>query len=334
MAIEDEAQSLVATAAEIARLQKTEPEATILRRSSANLLMTGSAEGGWNESIDLFTLTLEVPIPTYASLESLDSIEERICNLVGQVARKYPGNRITQVVIAPLSAENPRVTKPATPLGETSDEAPAFWTPGYFRVFISHINAMKVHAHQLKSALSKYHIAAFVAHDDIEPTKEWEAEIEGALRTMDSLTAIIGPDFVESKWCDQEVGFAIGRGKLIVPLCVDALPHGFLGKYQAAKIKGLVPSQVAEALFQILIAHPQSSERMTDALVDRMATSISFSASRETMTLLERALRRLNSSQVTKLIQSIESNSQVGNTERVPERIRGLVSKIASDGTA
>jgi hypothetical protein len=329
-AIEDQAQSIVATAAEIARLQGTEPEATILGQSYATLLMTGSSDN-FEQSIDFFTLTLEVPIPTYATLDDRENTEERICNLVGQVARQYPGNRITQVVIGPRLLENPRARKATPPVGELTEEAPKFWTPGYFRIFISHISAMKTNAHQLKHALSKYHIAAFVAHDDIKPTKEWQEEIERALRTMDVLAAIISPGFIESHWCDQEVGIAIGHGKLIVPLCVEVTPHGFLGKYQSAKIKGLVAPQVAEELFQILIEHPQSSERMSDALVDRMVTSPSFDTSRETIGLLQKA-QRLNNSQVAKLVQSIESNSQVGNAIRVPDRIRALVSKIGKGG--
>jgi hypothetical protein len=328
--IEDQAQNLVATAAEVARLQKTEPEATILGLSSANLLMTGSSDN-WNDSIDLFTLTLEVAVPIYAAINDLENIEQRICDLVGQVARKYPGNRITQVVIAPRLADHSRATVPTSSPDDPIDEAPSFWAPGYFRLFISHTASMKVNAHQLKTSLAKYHIAAFVAHDDIEPAKQWEAEIERALRTMDALAAIIGPGFIESLWCDQEVGFAIGRGKLIVPLCTAATPHGFMAKYQAAIIKGLVASQVAEALFNILVAHPQSLERMTDALVDRMVTSPSFDGSRETMTLLQK-VHRLNNSQVTKLVQSIESNSQVGNALYIPDRIRSLVSKVARSG--
>lgn len=332
--IETQAQQLVATAAEVARLRKIEPIATILARSTASLLMTGS--DSW-EGVDLFTLALEVPVADYAAIDNLEQIESTICDMVGRVARKYPGSRITQALVAPRIEEHPRVAAPASsakpPQAEPAEEPPSFWTPGCFRLFISHIATMKANAHFLKSSLAKYHIAAFVAHDDIEPTKQWEAEIERALRTMDALAAIISPGFAESLWCDQEVGFAIGRGKLIVPLCTGVTPHGFMGKYQAAQIKGQTPPQVAESLFGILISNSQSSERMTDALVDRMAKSSSFDMSREAMALLQN-VRHLNTSQITKLVQSVEDNSQVKNAIRIPERIRALASKLSNgEGT-
>lgn len=275
--IEDQAQHIVATAAEVARLKGENLEATILGQASAKLLMTGSSES-FNESVDFFTLTLEIPVQIYAEIGSTEDVERRICGLVGQIARIYPLNRITQVVIAPSLAERSLTTKGSTD-GQLPEDVPAFWTPGCFRLFISHISAMKSHAHQLKESLAKYHIAAFVAHDDIQVTKQWQDEIELALRTMDALAAIIAPGFVESSWCDQEVGFAMGRGKLIVSLASDVIPHGFLGKYQARKIKGMYPPAVADELFGILIRNPVTSERMTDALVDRIATSPNFETS-------------------------------------------------------
>jgi hypothetical protein len=171
-------------------------------------------------------------------------------------------------------------------------------------------------------------VAAFVAHDDIEPTKEWEAEIERALRTTDALAAIITKDFVESKWCDQEVGYAVGRGKLAVPLCSETDPHGFLGKYQKLSIKGLVPDVVAARLFDALLSHPLTSQRMTDALVDRMANSGSFAISKSTMPLLEK-VSRLNDSQVAKLIQAVDDNKQVRDALGIPPRVRELVTRVA-----
>jgi len=318
--IADEAQSIVTTAANIAKLRGEDQEARILEGASAKLLQTGSSDYG---EVDLFTLILEVPISTYASIDSIEQAEAAVDRLVYQVVRKYPGNRITEVVIAPRDSG-----KKTALAEEASEEAPEFWTPGYFRLFISHVSAMKQQAHALKKALAEYHIAAFVAHDDIEVTKEWEEEIERALRTMDVLAAIISPGFIQSSWCDQEVGFAMGQGKLIVPLSSEGDPHGFLSKYQAAKIKGQQPPSVAEKLFQILIQNPQSSERMTDALVDRMVNSPSFDASRKTLKLL-RQIARLNDSQTAKLVQSIDDNRQVRDAIGVPDGIRALVAAVS-----
>jgi hypothetical protein len=285
---------------------------------------------------------LEIPIDTYAAAEPhRESLEARIRGRVTQLTRTDPGHVITEVVISPTLTEvaiSPildvefRPPESARKEPEAHEEVPSFWQPGFFRLFISHTAANKESVHRLKLALAGYRVAAFVAHDDIEPTKEWEAQIELALRTMDAMSAIITPDFVESRWCDQEVGFAIGRGKLVVPLCKDdAIPHGFLAKHQGLKIRGLLPAALAEKLARILVENPLSSERMTDALVERMATSKNWDTSIRTMELLEKGVP-LNNSQVAKIVQSIEANSQVSTATGVPERIRKLVSRTRKRG--
>jgi len=327
MGFEEMAPALVATAAKIARLQELTLDADILESASASLVQTGSSED-FGPTYEYYALMLEVPIPIYVTVDKVRSeLEKRIHKRIDQLVRTERSKRITEVVISPVLAERPRPHSPTHEEGSLEEEPPSFWQPGCFRLFISHTSANKVRAHALKQALTEYHIAAFVAHDDIVPTQEWEAEIERALRTTDALAPIITADFVESRWCDQEVGFAFGRGKLIVPLCSDTIPHGFLGKYQRLPTKGLLAPAVAEQLFNVLLPHPLTSQRMTDALVDRMANSGSFAISRRTMTLLEK-LPRLNDSQIAKLVQSTESNRQVREAEGIPFRIQRLVTRV------
>lgn len=194
-------------------------------------------------------------------------------------------------------------------------------------MFISHVSAHKAHAHQLKCALAAYQIAAFVAHDDIEPTKEWQTEIESALRTMDALVAMVSPEFVESHWCDQEVGFALGRGKLVVPLCMSADPHGFLAKFQGLKVAGLCGNQVTAGVFDILLRNSLSTHRMTDALVEKLATARSYKLAKEAIGLLEEAPQIIER-QGARMMQAIEDNDQVREAYGVPKRIHDLVSRI------
>jgi hypothetical protein len=48
-------------------------------------------------------------------------------------------------------------------------------------LFLSHLASLKVTVGKLKLSLRKYAISGFVAHEDIDPTKEWQDEIEAAL---------------------------------------------------------------------------------------------------------------------------------------------------------
>ncbi len=143
-----------------------------------------------------------------------------------------------------------------------------FWEPNHFRLFLSHLSSFKATTAKLRTSLRKFAISGFVAHEDIEPTKEWQHEIEAALFSMDALVALVTPKFVESKWADQEVGIAIGRGSLVIPVMREAVPHGFIGKFQGVNGKGKSVLQVATEIFEVLMNSNQTRSRLLTCLVD------------------------------------------------------------------
>jgi len=102
-----------------------------------------------------------------------------------------------------------------------------------FKLFISHCAKDKLNATRLKLCLAEYGVSGFVAHEDIEPTLEWQSEIEKALQTMDAMVAIHTIGFKASFWCQQEIGFAIGKGTKIISLKMGEDPAGFISKHQA-----------------------------------------------------------------------------------------------------
>jgi len=148
----------------------------------------------------------------------------------------------------------------------TQNKEVTFWKTGHFKLFLSHLATFKVQTSHLQSALRKYAISSFVAHEDIEPTKEWQLEIEAGLRTMDALAAILMPGFKESNWCDQEVGVAVGRDVLVIPIRRGLDPYGFIGKYQGIQAKGKNIGQVAEAIFDTLVKSPKTKNKMLLAI--------------------------------------------------------------------
>lgn len=329
----DQAGSLAATAAQLAALRGAEMEARILRESKASLVQTG--HDNWNGGIEIYALMLEISVPLYADVEDeRERLEKALLRRIEQLTRGYSGVSVAEIVISPVLVEHPR---PHALVGSgeqvaAADEAPRdvprYWEPGHFRLFISHASEKRESAHRLKEALSDYQIAAFVAHDDIEPTREWQTEIETALRTMDALAAVISPNFLPSKWCDQEAGVAIGRGKLVVPLRVGADPHGFIGKYQGLQTKGSNASKIAKQIFEILVRHDLTSGRMVESLVERLATSKSWLTSKTTVMLLE-GVKQLSDAQAGRLLKSLEENSEVGAAIGVPARVRSLVARLA-----
>jgi hypothetical protein len=134
-----------------------------------------------------------------------------------------------------------------------------------FRLFISHISKDKLIATRLKDALAKYEIAGFVAHEDIHPTLPWQDEIERALQTMDALIAVHTLGFSASIWTQQEIGYALGRGVMVISFKMGEDPTGFIGKHQALPRRNRTAEEIAEEIDRLLIGDPRTKERLLEA---------------------------------------------------------------------
>ncbi len=225
----------------------------------------------------------------------------------------------------------------AAPGAERSDTRGP-WATGSFRLFISHTTDFRESAGRLRKQLTPWGIDAFVAHDVIEPTREWRDEIEAALRTCDAMCAMVTPEFVESRWCDQEVGFALARGVVIVPMKIGTDPHGFIAKLQAITIPDhTTPYSVADGLFDILARHSMTAEALVPAVVRRYVNSDSLDNTRAAFVLLETIPR---SAWTDAMVEQVERaprlNSQVGDAvlpggRKVPDAARELLSEVRPD---
>lgn len=130
---------------------------------------------------------------------------------------------------------------------------PRNWNnPSSAKAFITHLAKDKEIATRLRNALLKYNIESFVAHEDVKPSEEWQAEIEKALRTMDFFISVHTEGFKNSFWCQQEIGFAFSRGVKIIPIKFEEIPDGFISKYQALNRGGKRAEDVAEEILDIL----------------------------------------------------------------------------------
>jgi hypothetical protein len=122
----------------------------------------------------------------------------------------------------------------------------------WVKAFISHTAKNKSIATRLRDVLKTYNIIAFVAHEDIKPSEDWQVEIERALKTMDFFISIHTKGFSESIWCQQEVGYAVCRNIKIIPVKFDQDPQGFIGKIQALIRGSKNAEDVAQNILEIL----------------------------------------------------------------------------------
>jgi TIR domain len=185
------------------------------------------------------------------------------------------------------------------------------WSADHFRLFISHRSSEKQFAGQISSRLARWGVDAFVAHDQIEPTQEWQERIEAGLRTCDSLVAILTPDFLNSEWCDQEVGYCMARNILIVPLSLDGTnPHGFIGKYQRMNARTTEEvGGVASRLFSLLASNDRTRDKMILPIAMRYARSYSFDDARENFDRLKTISKENWTPELGEIIEDAPANN-------------------------
>jgi len=206
---------------------------------------------------------------------------------------------------------------------------PPFWRKRMFRLFISHLSSERVFAAELQEALLRFGISSFVAHNDIEPTLEWQAQIETALSTADSLVALLHPKFHASNWTDQEIGFAMGRGLPVFAVRFGQDPYGFIARFQAFVGQGKPALPLARELFDSYRKNKQSQRRMAEVLVSLFEDSGSFAEAKARVGYLEE-LEVWESGFVSRIEAALDANSQISGSWGVPERVAGLAKKWAA----
>lgn len=319
------AKRVVATVAELFRIQGKRDLAELLTTAGANIEATGY--GGWNDGTTFYTLYLEVPVALYARLEAeLTEIENAIASKVQGITRKTTENDVLNaVVISPTLEE---AMPDATPVATDPDDN-RLWDPGMLRLFTSHVATHRVAVSALKSELRLLGVSGFVAHEDIEPSLEWQGEIELGLRTMHAMTALLTPEFDESKWTDQEIGVAVARGALVISVRLGLNPYGFIAKSQALPGDLAKPRELASALVGILAKRPSTGEAMREGLVVALESSSSFAASKVVSTMIE-SIVGFSPGQIARLEESIEENDQVAGSYGVPARLKRVIAGHAS----
>ena len=177
------------------------------------------------------------------------------------------------------------------------------WEEGHFRIFISHKAKVKIKASCLSDSLKDFGISCFVAHEDINPTKKWQNEIENALRTMNTFVALLTERFHDSDWTDQEVGFAFGTGVPIISVKLGQNPYGFIGKFQALSCSWEdAPVKIAKILME--------KELITDPYIKAVKNCPSYSVGNKISKVLP-AIRNLSEKQIKDLISAYNENTQV-----------------------
>lgn len=148
------------------------------------------------------------------------------------------------------------------------------WTPGRFRLFASHSSKDRRFVADVRSAVQPFGIDLFVAHEDIEPSREWLRVIEYALSSCHALIAFLTEHFRPSPWTDQEVGIVYGRGVPVLPLMLGQTPYGFMGKFQG--LRGDHAEEVANEVLSAILRQDSAWPKLAEAMVNQVEDAGSY----------------------------------------------------------
>ncbi len=101
------------------------------------------------------------------------------------------------------------------------------------KIFVSSHHKDYSLANEIKSFLEVFGLEVFVAHKDIEASKDWIEVIHQKIKDCDIFMPLLTKNFYKSQWTDQESGIAYTHHRRILSIKIDETPRGFIGKYQA-----------------------------------------------------------------------------------------------------
>lgn len=152
-------------------------------------------------------------------------------------------------------------------------------------IFLSYSHDDRFLAGQIKNRLVAMSLEVFMAHEDIQPSVEWQEEIFKQLKNCNVFIPLFSSNFTKSKWTDQETGIAFGFEKIIVPVSLDdTMPYGFIGKYQTLKCKNDIP-ETCKMIFQTIIRKP-IGENLKNNLIESLGTSSDYITSNDLAKIL------------------------------------------------
>lgn len=207
------------------------------------------------------------------------------------------------------------------------------------KAFISYSSEEKRIGGRLKqSLLDLCGYDAFVAHDDIPGSEEWEKRILEAVREADFFILLISQNFKKSDYTDQETGYAISFNKKIIPIKLDIInPYGFISKFQALQYKKnpSAPNrnwfykyrqdnliELTSSIAHIGLRYKPTSiyyQRSLHSLVHALCNSGSFDTTNVIIRILSQCNHQFSQEQLKRITRAMATNRQIVEAFGLPE---------------
>ena len=193
------------------------------------------------------------------------------------------------------------------------------------KAFMSYSTDDKQLAGRIKEQLATFGIDVFLAHEDLTPSSEWQAEIIRNVGACDVFISLHTGSFRLSDWTDQESGMAIMSGKIIMPIHVTRNPHGFLGTYQAHPLdfSGNEISQSCKNLVLAMMRRTELRVKLQNSIIQKFIASENYLDSNRRIDLIEE-FGPYESKQVNLIVQGSMENKQIYEATTARRKLKQL----------
>ncbi|MEM0139662.1 MAG: toll/interleukin-1 receptor domain-containing protein [Ferroplasma sp.] len=208
------------------------------------------------------------------------------------------------------------------------------------KVFLSYSSKDREIVSIINEGLKNLGLMSFMAHEDIQPSEEWQGRILSELKAHDIFIPVLTKNFFDSEWTNQETGAAVTQSSFIIPISIAfdnedwETPRGFIGKYQSLKIRiksqdyrinlENVSAQIQNEICQIMIKKDSFKERLRNCFVNSLVNSNSYAESNAKVDLIK-MLEPFNVKQLRIISFGYLLNDQIRNANSLASKIETLM---------
>lgn len=187
--------------------------------------------------------------------------------------------------------------------------------------FLSYSHQDRNLAGAIKIHLDYYGFDTFLAHEDLQPSVEWQKVILLKLKECVVFLPLLTESFTKSDWTDQETGIAVALRKIIVPMKLTVNPYGFINRYQAQSFTGaadatsISPPAIEEACWNIvktLAKHKRIATEIRDGVIAAFGQSGSFNQAGR-YAIKVQSLEPFSDQQLNEIVRVSAANNQISH---------------------
>lgn len=119
-----------------------------------------------------------------------------------------------------------------------------------YRVFISHSTRDRGLVMTLSNLLTRLGVEVFVAEWYLSPGERIDKKVFSQIEKADCIVVLLTRNGIRSNWVQQEVGYAIKSGKILIPLAEKGIESRDLAALQGREYIEYDPLQPQRALIK------------------------------------------------------------------------------------